>query len=176
MAVKNIILKDADGDYVIPYVGIPSQTGNAGKVLGTNGENLEFVEKQDTLVSGTNIKTINNTSILGSGNIDIQSGGSYTAGDGIIIENGKISVDGEEANLLTLATVATSGSYNDLINKPTIPTVGNATITITQGGVTKGSFTTNQSTNATIELDSGGSGSDVEAFTATEVQTIWESI
>lgn len=32
--------------------------------------------KQDTLVSGTNIKTINNTSILGSGNIDIQGGGA----------------------------------------------------------------------------------------------------
>ena len=31
--------------------------------------------KQDALVSGTNIKTINNTSILGSGNITIQSGG-----------------------------------------------------------------------------------------------------
>lgn len=34
--------------------------------------------KQDTLVSGTNIKTINNTSLLGSGNIDIQGGGSVT--------------------------------------------------------------------------------------------------
>jgi hypothetical protein len=32
--------------------------------------------KQDTLVSGTNIKTINNQSLLGSGNIDIQGGGS----------------------------------------------------------------------------------------------------
>lgn len=32
--------------------------------------------KQDTLVSGTNIKTINNESLLGSGNIDIQGGGS----------------------------------------------------------------------------------------------------
>lgn len=31
--------------------------------------------KQDALVSGTNIKTINNTSLLGSGNIDIQGGG-----------------------------------------------------------------------------------------------------
>ena len=29
-------------------------------------------EKQDTLVSGTNIKTINNTSLLGSGNITIE--------------------------------------------------------------------------------------------------------
>ena len=32
-------------------------------------------DKQDTLVSGSNIKTINNESILGSGNIDIQGGG-----------------------------------------------------------------------------------------------------
>ena len=32
--------------------------------------------KQDTLVSGTNIKTINNNSLLGSGNISISGGGS----------------------------------------------------------------------------------------------------
>lgn len=31
--------------------------------------------KQDTLVSGTNIKTVNNESLLGSGNLEIQSGG-----------------------------------------------------------------------------------------------------
>ena len=51
-----------------------------------------------------------------------------------------------------LATVATSGSYNDLSNKPTIPTVGNGTITIKQAGASKGSFTMNQSGNTTIEL------------------------
>lgn len=50
--------------------------------------------KQDVLVSGTNIKTINNESILGSGNITIQGGGSsYTAGDNIDITNDVISVD-----------------------------------------------------------------------------------
>ena len=48
--------------------------------------------KQATLVSGTNIKTINNESILGSGNIDIQGGGSsYSAGTGIDITNDVIS-------------------------------------------------------------------------------------
>lgn len=31
---------------------------------------------QDALISGTNIKTINNQSLLGSGNITIQGGGS----------------------------------------------------------------------------------------------------
>ena len=61
-----------------------------------------------------------------------------------------------KANTADLATVATSGSYNDLSNKPTIPTVGNGTITITQDGTTKGTFTTNQSGDSTIELDGGG--------------------
>ena len=51
-----------------------------------------------------------------------------------------------------LATVATSGSYNDLSNKPTIPTVGNGTVTIKQAGTSKGTFTMNQSGNTTIEL------------------------
>ena len=59
----------------------------------------------------------------------------------------------------TLATVATSGSYNDLTDKPTIPTVNDATITFTQGGTTKGTITLNQSSDATITLDAGGGGS-----------------
>lgn len=46
--------------------------------------------KQNTLVSGTNIKTINNESILGSGNIDIQGGGkAISAGRGILITTGE---------------------------------------------------------------------------------------
>ena len=45
-----------------------------------------------------------------------------------------------------------SGSYNDLTNKPTIPTVGNGTVTIKQAGTSKGTFTMNQSGNTTIEL------------------------
>ena len=45
-----------------------------------------------------------------------------------------------------------SNSYNDLTNKPTIPSVGNGTITIKQAGAQKGTFTLNQSGNTTIEL------------------------
>lgn len=46
--------------------------------------NLE-TNKQDTLVSGTNIKTINNESILWSGNIEIQWWNTYNAWPWIII-------------------------------------------------------------------------------------------
>lgn len=48
--------------------------------------------KQETLVSGSNIKTINHTTLLGSGNINIE-GSSYNAGEGIEIENNTISID-----------------------------------------------------------------------------------
>lgn len=66
--------------------------------------------KQDTLVSGTNIKTINGESVLGAGNIAIQGGTSNWA-----------DITGKPE----FAEVATSGSYNDLSDKPTIPDVSN---------------------------------------------------
>lgn len=80
-------------------------------------------------------------------------------------------------NKPTLATVATSGSYNDLSNKPTIPTVNNPTITITQGGITKGSFSLNQASGDTIALDAGGGVGNIDNITITanaddEIQTV----
>ena len=66
--------------------------------------------KQDTLVSGQNIKTINGQSVLGAGNIAIQGGTSNWD-----------DITGKPE----FAEVATSGDYNDLTNKPTIPDVSN---------------------------------------------------
>ncbi len=51
-----------------------------------------------------------------------------------------------------LKTVAFTGSYNDLINKPVIPTVGNGTVTIMQNNAQKGTFSMNQSGDTTIKL------------------------
>lgn len=116
----------------------------------------ELATKQDTLVSGTNIKTVNNQSLLGSGNITI--GGAVD------------SVNGQ-----TGAVVLTASDVGALPDSTVIPTVNNSTISFTQGGVSKGSFTLNQATGATIALDAGGGGSDVEAFTAAEVQAIWDN-
>lgn len=59
---------------------------------------------------------------------------------------------------ISLHKVSKTGSYNDLLDKPTIPTVNNNTITITQGGTTKGTFTLNQNSDTTIALDAGGGG------------------
>ena len=51
-----------------------------------------------------------------------------------------------------LATVATSGSYNNLSNKPTIPTVNNATLTIQKNGSNVATFTANASSNVTANI------------------------
>ena len=57
-----------------------------------------------------------------------------------------------ETQTVTLATVATSGSYNDLSNKPTIPTVNNATLTIQKNGTTVKTFTANARSNVTANI------------------------
>lgn len=69
--------------------------------------------KQDTLVSGTNIKTINNESILGSGNITIQGGSGGTSN---IIELTKAEYDAlgtYEEDALYVITDANSVDLND---------------------------------------------------------------
>ena len=58
----------------------------------------------------------------------------------------------DKANSADLSTVATSGSYTDLINAPTIPTVNNATLTIQKNGTDVATFTANASSNVTANL------------------------
>jgi len=65
----------------------------------------EVSSKQDTLVSGTNIKTINNTSLLGSGNITIDGLPDQTN------QSGKV-----------LTTNGTSASWVDYIQISSMPT------------------------------------------------------
>lgn len=114
--------------------------GEWGEITGDISNQTDLITalqgKQNTLVSGTNIKTINNESILGSGNITIQGGKpsveDFTAGPGIVIDedltHDTVSIEVDQASIpfkVDLATVAFSGSYNDLINKPSIPDISN---------------------------------------------------
>ena len=52
----------------------------------------------------------------------------------------------------TFAAVATSGAYSDLTGTPTIPTVNDATLTIQQNGTNVQTFTANQATAATANI------------------------
>ena len=73
-----------------------------------------------------------------------------------------LPVGGNSQEIITSATIGsqsvshanTAGSvaWGNVTGRPTIPSVGNGTVTITQNGTNKGSFTLNQSGNATIAL------------------------
>lgn len=59
----------------------------------------------------------------------------------------------QKANSTDLAKVATSGSYNDLLYKPTIPAAANnGTLTIQKNGTNVATFGANQSTNTTANI------------------------
>lgn len=62
------------------------------------------------------------------------------------------SEDIKGSGTLNLHKVSKTGSYNDLLNKPTIPTVNNNTITIQKNSTTVDSFTLNQNSNKTIDI------------------------
>lgn len=76
--------------------------------------------KQATLISGTTIKTINNESLLGSGNINISGGSAQVQSDWTETNTESMAYIQHKPSL---ATVATTGAYSDLSGTPTIPTV-----------------------------------------------------
>lgn len=119
-------------------------TGETGKIYVALDTNLTY------RWGGTEYVEISPSLALG------ETSSTAYAGD-----KGKANADAISAiqtALSGLATVATTGDYDDLIDKPTIPTVNNATVTFTQGGTTKGTITLNQAADATIALDAGGGG------------------
>lgn len=85
---------------------------------GMNAIMDEVDKKQNILVSGTNIKTINNQSLLGSGNINISgSGGAAT----------NVQINGTSITSNNVANIVTEGAYNANTNKiATMTDVSNA--------------------------------------------------
>ena len=130
-------LFEADNYYTTGQTSGATQIANA------------LAAKQNSLVSGINIKTINNESILGEGNITIEGGGSsYTAGDGIDITNDVISVTGKvDTSAFTAHTADTvihvtsdekaawNGKQDQLISGVNIKTINNKSI-LGEGNIT----------------------------------------
>lgn len=82
---KGLSTNDYDGTAKAKVDAIPADpkytdtvyddTALSGKVSTIEGKESGWDAKQDALVSGTNIKTVNGESLLGGGNIEIQGGG-----------------------------------------------------------------------------------------------------
>lgn len=155
-----------------------SQITDAGSLAGKNtvDYSTEVTNKPTigngtiTITQGGVTKGTFTTNQSGNSTIALDAGGgggaTYTAGPGITInQNDEISANVDNN------TIVIDGNLLKA-NIPVVPTVNDATITITQGGVTKGTFTTNQSTNDTIALDTGITYSSGKAIEIDQNDTI----
>lgn len=109
-------------------------------------------------------RRVANTGDIGNATLTIQKNGTNvqtftanatsnkTANITVPTKTSELSNDSNFVTSGSLATVATSGSYNDLSNKPTIPTVNNGTLTIQKNGTTVNTFTANSSNNVTANI------------------------
>ena len=114
-------------------------------------DGINLATKQDTLVSGTNIKTINGTSLLGSGDITIEGGSGnvdlsdyYTKSETNALVNPKLSqvtltqaeydaLQTKENNVLYIISDASTTDSSDYYTKAEIDSmIGGVSSTITE--------------------------------------------
>lgn len=152
-----VLSLQATGDINLSTTGTSKAYYNNNEIATVN--NLDTYLKTD----GSNINrdfsitnhsfTINNTTIDDSGRIiGNTSGALYLRDAG---GNTSLSINSQGVSMLNNVGQSFTINNKQIATVDQIPTVGNGTITITQDGVNKGTFTTNQSGNTTINLDSG---------------------
>jgi hypothetical protein len=146
--------------------------------------------KQATLVSGTNIKTVNNTSLLGSGNISISSAVAWggvtgtlsnqtdlqTALDGKVDENTAITgatktkITYDAKGLVTAGADATTADIADSTNKRYV-TDANLTVIQNTSGTNTGDNAVNSlySGLATSKQDTLVSGTNIKTVNSTSL-------
>lgn len=172
MATYKPIRKTANGteEIKIPYAvlanppKIPTATSdltNDSGFITSDGTVKSVVDYGDT---NKNIKIGYSGAGITGGDIKYIAG--YTTGDGTTGNVARIKDISKDAlkSWLGYATVATSGSYNDLSNTPTIPTVNNGTLTIQKNGTDVQTFSANQSSSVTANITVPTKASDVNAL------------
>jgi len=143
MADKKISQLTAKGSAIAStdLIEISESNGAGGYVTkSVTGANI-LNSKQDTLISGTNINSINNNSILGFGNIDLQetlvSGTNITTiNSASILNSGNVNlqtplVSGTSIKTINSATILGSGNIavqDTLVSGTNIKTINSATI------------------------------------------------
>ena len=159
----------ADGSAVLPTYG----AGDANKVLKVNGTGTGTSWETANVGDMTIASYVNGNGVVKSAT-HAASAGSLT---------NAITINGVSLNAGTTKTLAqmniasaththgtgditsfsekVSSAASNVASTYVANNVHNATITFTQGGVTKGYFTLNQNTASTIALDIGGIGSEI---------------
>ena len=136
---------DFDKDKNVTFPAKVTATGGfSGNLTGNVTGNLTGTASKATAdadgntISTTYLKTHQSIKTLNTNNTTAQTASASEA----IAGSGSIS----------LHKVSKTGSYNDLLNKPTIPTVNDAVLTLQQNGTTVSTFSANASSNVTANI------------------------
>ena len=88
-----------------------AKTADVNTALAAKADATELAKKQDTLVSGTSIKTINGLDLLGEGNITIEGGGSGGSGTvtGVSV-NGAAAISPDSSGIVKLTDVGSAAT------------------------------------------------------------------
>lgn len=140
-------------------LGNVDNTSDADKPISTATQTA-LNAKQATLVSGTNIKTINGDSLLGSGDITISGGGGISDGD-----KGDITVSASGATWTIDNGVVTDGKLASGIDAAKI---GNGTISNTEFQYLNG-VTDNIQTQFSGKQDLLSSGTNIKTVNSTSL-------
>lgn len=147
----------AGASYVAQLVNSAGQAANAAATAAANAQ----ASANSAASTASQKVNVAQGSSYANKAVITNSSGNITTGEitsGMITDGTIVNADiASTAKIATskisgLATVATSGSYTDLANKPTIPTVNNATLTIQKNGAAVDTFTANASANKTINI------------------------
>lgn len=103
------------------------QSGSLDDGYLSSADWIAFNNKQDALVSGTNIKTVNSTSLLGSGNIAVQptlvSGTNIkTINGSSVLGSGNLTISGGVTSVTGTAPIVSSGGATPAISISTANT------------------------------------------------------
>ena len=151
-ALSSDITLTASDVGALPDSTVIPTVNNATLTIQKNGTNVQTFTANASSNATANITVPTDTS-------DLTNGAGFITG--ISSSDVTTALGYTPANSSSLATVATSGSYNDLSDKPTIPTVNNATLTIQKNGTTVKTFTANASTNVTANITVPTKTSDI---------------
>lgn len=120
-----------------------------------------FNTKQDTLISGSSIKTINNQSILGSGNISISGGSGNNSSDCLTnfsydSTNDELVLEYCNGKLISSVSKSTSGDIDTYTINYTDNT--NYQFTVTNGSSSSVTIADNLTTNDSLQALSAKQG------------------
>ena len=128
---------------------------NGTLTIQKNGTNVQtFTANQSTNVTANIVVPTKTSDITNDSNFPVDANYVHTDNNYTTTEKNKLSgiASGAEVNVQSDWSVTDTSSDAFIKNKPTIPTVNNATLTIQKNGTNVQTFTANSSSNKTANI------------------------